>query len=231
MVTHFTPQALKFLRGLKRNNDRTWFAARKHIYEAEVKAPMLAIIAELNEQMLDFAPLHVRPPQKVAMRIYRDIRFSHDKRPYKRNASAWWSRDGLEKTSGGGYYFHVGPEGLVIAAGVYMPEREQLIAIRRHIAEHHAELRKLLAARKLRSLMSEFEGAPLTRAPKGYPPDHPAIDLLLPRQWGFSATLPVEIAITPALQKEIIARFKAAAPVVDFLNTPLAASLRKLPLF
>jgi len=196
-----------------------------------VKAPMLAIIAELNEQMLDFAPLHVRPPQKVAMRIYRDIRFSHDKRPYKRNASAWWSRDGLEKTSGGGYYFHVGPEGLVIAAGVYMPEREQLIAIRRHIAEHHAELRKLLAARKLRSLMSEFEGAPLTRAPKGYPPDHPAIDLLLPRQWGFSATLPVEIAITPALQKEIIARFKAAAPVVDFLNTPLAASLRKLPLF
>jgi len=231
MVTHFTPQALKFLRGLKRNNDRTWFAARKHIYEAEVKAPMLAIIAELNEQMLDFAPLHVRPPQKVAMRIYRDIRFSHDKRPYNRNASAWWSRDGLEKTSGGGYYFHVGPEGLVIAAGVYMPEREQLIAIRRHIAEHHAELRKLLAARKLRSLMSEFEGAPLTRAPKGYPPDHPAIDLLLPRQWGFSATLPVEIAITPALQKEIIARFKAAAPVVDFLNTPLAASLRKLPLF
>ena len=231
MVTHFTPQALKFLRGLKRNNDRTWFAARKHIYEAEVKAPMLAIIAELNEQMLDFAPLHVRPPQKVAMRIYRDIRFSHDKRPYKRNASAWWSRDGLEKTSGGGYYFHMGPEGLVIAAGVYMPERDQLIAIRRHIAEHHAELRKLLAARKLRSLMSEFEGAPLTRAPKGYPPDHPAIDLLLPRQWGFSATLPVEIAITPALQKEIIARFKAAAPVVDFLNTPLAASLRKLPLF
>ncbi len=99
---------------------------------------MLAIIAELNEPMLAFAPHHVRPPQKIAMRIYRDIRFSHDKRPYKRNAGAWWSRDGLEKTSGGGYYFHIGPEGLVIAAGVYMPEREQLLAIRRHIAEHHA---------------------------------------------------------------------------------------------
>ncbi|HEY0309411.1 MAG TPA: DUF2461 domain-containing protein [Acidobacteriaceae bacterium] len=231
MATHFSPNALKFLRGLKRNNDRIWFAERKPIYEAEIKAPMLAIIAELNEQILSFAPLHVRPPQKVAMRIYRDIRFSPDKRPYKRNASAWWSRDGLEKTSGGGYYFHIGPEGLVIAAGVYMPEREQLLAIRRHIAEHHAELRRLLAARKLRSLMSEFEGSPLTRAPKGYLPDHPAIDLLLPRQWGFSATLPVETATTPALQKEIIARFKAAAPVVDFLNTPLAAALRKRPLF
>jgi len=231
MPTHFSPEALKFLRGLKRNNDRTWFAARKHIYEAEVKAPMLAIIAELNEPMLAFAPHHVRPPQKIAMRIYRDIRFSHDKRPYKRNAGAWWSRDGLEKTSGGGYYFHIGPEGVQIAAGVYMPEREQLLAIRRHIAENHEQFRKLLAEKKLRSLMRDFEGTPLTRAPKGFAPDHPAIDLLLPRQWGFSALLDAEDATKPSLQKEILTRFKAAAPVVDFLNTPLAAMLRKRPLF
>ena len=231
MPSHFSPAALKFMRSLKRNNDRVWFAKNKPIYESEIKAPMLAIIAELNEQMLAFAPHHVRPPQKIAMRIYRDIRFSHDKRPYKRNAGAWWSRDGLEKTSGGGYYFHIGPEGLVIAAGVYMPEREQLLAIRRYIAEHHTEFRKLLAEKKRRTLMRDFEGTPLTRAPKGFAPDHPAIDLLLPRQWGFSATLDAEAATKPTLQKEILARFKAAAPVVDFLNTPLAASLRKRPLF
>ena len=95
---HFNEQALKFLRGLKRNNNREWFEPRKAIYEKELKAPMLAVLAAINDAMIDFAPDNVQPPQKAMMRIYRDIRFSHDKRPYKRNAGAWWSRDGLEKT-------------------------------------------------------------------------------------------------------------------------------------
>ena len=86
MGTHFSDEALKFLRGLKRNNDREWFAERKAVYEREVKAPMLALIAEMNEAMLGFAPENVRPPQKAMMRIYRDIRFSQDKRPYKISA-------------------------------------------------------------------------------------------------------------------------------------------------
>ena len=84
------------------------------------------------------------------MRIYRDIRFSSDKRPYKSHISAWWSREGLEKTSGGGYYMHISPEEVLIAAGVYMPEREQLLAIRQHLLVHHAEVRQALMDRKLR---------------------------------------------------------------------------------
>jgi uncharacterized protein (TIGR02453 family) len=88
----FTPATLKFLRALKRNNDRDWFNARKPLYESEVKAPLLALITELNEHLLAFTPHHVRPPQKIAMRIYRDIRFSPNKLPYKSHASAWWSR-------------------------------------------------------------------------------------------------------------------------------------------
>ena len=111
MATHFSNEALKFLRGLKRNNDREWFGARKAVYEREVKAPMLALIGEMNEAMLGFAPENVRPPQKAMMRIYRDIRFSADKRPYKIQQGAWWARTGLEKTSGGGFYFHVSGDG------------------------------------------------------------------------------------------------------------------------
>ena len=230
MATHFSPEALKFLRGLKRNNDRGWFQARKAVYERELKTPMLALVGEINEAMLAFAPENVRPPQKAMMRIYRDIRFSKDKRPYKTNVAAWWARTGLEKTSGGGYYFHLSPDEVVIAAGVYMPEREQLLAIRRHLVGHHAELRKILAGRKLRSLMQEFDGLRLSRPPKGFSADDPAMDLLLCRQWGVAAHLPPETATKPTLLKEIVERFKAAGPMVDLLNAPLVPKPKR-PLF
>ncbi len=98
MPSHFTPAAMTFLRGLSRNNDRNWFNARKRIYETELKAPMLALIDELTRSMADYAPEHMRPAHKSMMRIYRDIRFSPDKRPYKTHLSAWWSRRGMEKT-------------------------------------------------------------------------------------------------------------------------------------
>jgi uncharacterized protein (TIGR02453 family) len=230
MATHFSNEALKFLRGLKRNNDRIWFDARKPIYERELKAPMLALIGEMNEAMADFAPMYIRPPQKIMMRIYRDIRFSKDKRPYKTHISAWWAREGLEKTSGGGFYFHVSPEEVFIAAGVYMPEREQLLAIRRYLAEHHEEYRALMKGKKLRSLMTEGDGAPLTRAPKGFPEDHPAIDLLKKRQWTLSTSLHGEAALETTLVKSVVERFKAVAPVIDLLNEPLIAKPKR-PLF
>jgi uncharacterized protein (TIGR02453 family) len=230
MAVHFTPAAPRFLRALKRNNDRTWFAERKPLYERELKAPLLALIAEINEHMLDFAPFHVRPPQKIAMRIYRDIRFAKDKRPYKLNVAAWWAREGLEKTSGGGYYFEFNGEALTIAAGVYMPEREQLLAIRRYLLDHHEDYRRIVSGKKFRTALTEFDGIKLTRAPKGFPVDHPALDLLLHRQWGVSAQLPIERALLPTLAKDIADRFRLAAPLVDLLNTPIQPKPRK-PLF
>lgn len=223
---------MKFLRGLKRNNDRAWFEPRKPIYENELKAPMLALIGEVTAAMMDFAPHHIRPAQKCMMRIYRDTRFSADKSPYKKQIASWWAREGLEKTSGGGYYFHISAQEVVIAAGVYMPEREQLLAIRTHLLEHHEELRRMLADKKLKKALSEFDGLRLTRPPKGFPADHPAMDLLLCRQWGLAATLPAEAALKPTLAKEIISRFQLAAPVVDFLNAPLTTKpVKRKPLF
>ena len=227
---HFQPEAIKFLRGLKRNNDREWFEPRKAIYESALKAPMLSVIAAINEALHDFAPDNVRPPQKAMMRIYRDVRFSPNKSPYKTQVAAWWARTGLEKTSGGGFYMHVSATELTVAAGVYMPEREQLLAIRTHLLEHHAELRKLLDGKKLKAKLHEFEGNRLTRPPKGFPADHPGIDLLLCRQWGVAASLPVEIATTPALVKEITDRFRLAAPIVALLNAPLIGKPKK-PMF
>jgi uncharacterized protein (TIGR02453 family) len=230
MGTHFSSDAMKFLRGLKRNNDRDWFAERKPIYERELKEPLLALIGEVNDAMVDFAPQHVRPPQKIAMRIYRDIRFSKDKRPYKNNVAGWWARDGLQKTSGAGFYFHINTTEVMVAAGVYMPEREQLLAIRRYLVDHHKEFRAVLAAKKLRSLMQESDGARLTRPPKGFSADDPAIDLLMCRQWGVSATLPLETAMDATFGKKIVERFKAAAPMIEMLNTPLLGKPKR-PMF
>src|SRR5271168_4826418 len=103
----FSEESLKFLRALKRNNRRDWFDPRKPLFEAVLKMPMLRVVEGVTAAMTDFAPDHVRPAQKCVMRIYRDTRFSNDKTPYKTNVAAWWSRHGLEKTSGGGFYFHL----------------------------------------------------------------------------------------------------------------------------
>jgi uncharacterized protein (TIGR02453 family) len=225
MPTHFTPEALKFLRSLARHNDRAWFDPRKSIYERELKAPMLALIEEINHSLARFAPDHVRPPHKAMLRIYRDTRFDASRgtppRPYKTNIAAWWVHAGLEKTSGAGFYFHVSPKETVVAAGIYMPTPAQLLAIRRHIEIHHAELRALLAGHKLRAVMPDCDGRPLTRPPRGFPADSSAIDLLLCRRWEVSATLPAERATMPGLLKDITTRFALAAPLVHFLNAPI----------
>lgn len=212
---------MKFLRGLKRNNRRDWFDPRKPLFEAVLKAPMLKVVEGVTAAMTDFAPEHVRPPAKSMMRIYRDTRFSNDKSPYKTQVAAWWSRHGLEKTSGGGYYMHLSAENLTIAAGVYMPEREQLMAIRTYLLDHHEELRRLLQNKKLLRLFTLDHGEMLSRPPKGFCAEHPAIDLIKCRQWAVFARLPVEEALSPKLVKTVADHFRAAAPLVKLLNEPL----------
>jgi uncharacterized protein (TIGR02453 family) len=230
MGTHFSGEALKFLRGLKRHNDREWFGARKDVYERELKAPMLALIGEVNDAMVEFAPENVQPPQKAMMRIYRDIRFSKDKRPYKIHQAAWWGRSGMEKNSGCGFYFSVSATEVTVAAGVFMPGREQLLAIRRYLMEHHAEFRAVMAGKKLRALMQEDDGMRLTRPPKGFCAEDPAIDLLMCRQWGVVARLPGEWATRPTLVKDVVERFKVASPMVAMVNAPLVGKPKR-PIF
>ena len=220
----FRPEALTFLRNLARHNDREWFTPRKAQYEELLKEPMLAVIRKITEAMLEFAPQHVRPAEKSMFRIYRDTRFSNDKRPYKTHVAAWWTHTGLDKTSGAGYYFHVSPKEVIIAAGAYMPEKEQLAAIRHWLLDHHVGFRKLLQNAAVRRTFVEFEGNALTRPPKGFPADHPALDLVRCRQWGLSAALPPETALDSKLAQTVTRHFKIAAPVVDALNAPLAAA-------
>ena len=221
VVPYFRPAAFTFLRALARHNDREWFKPRKAQYEAELREPMLAVVRRINAAMEEFAPQYVRPADKELFRIYRDTRFASDKRPYKTHVAAWWRHEGMQKTSGAGFYFHVEAKEVLIAAGVYMPEKEQLMAIRHWLLEHHAELRKLLKRPLVRRLYDEMEGNPLVRAPKGFPAEHPGMDLIRCRQWGLSAALPAKAALEKNIAEVAIRYFKAAAPVVDALNRPL----------
>ena len=225
-VPYFRPEALTFLRNLAKHNDRAWFTPRKAEFEAELKEPMLAIVRRITDAMVEFAPNHVRPAEKSLFRIYRDTRFSSDKRPYKTHVAAWWSHQGLEKTSGAGYYFHVSAKEIIIAAGSYMPDKDQLAAIRHWLLDHHREFKKLLQRPAVRRTFDEFEGNALTRPPKGFPCEHPGMDLIRCRQWGLAAELPAKAALKKDFAGVVIRYFKIAAPVVDALNTPIAAALK-----
>lgn len=219
---HFSEQTFDFLDELEHRNEREWFEANKPTYEHELKERMLAVVESLNDAMVDFAVDHVRPPKKAMLRIYRDVRFSKDKTPYKTHVAASWPRHGLEKTGGAGYFLQVGVHGVMVAGGAYAPQSAQLRFIRDYILDHHAELRSVLAAPALCQLAEPFEGMKLIRPPRGFPADHPAADLLLNRSWALFAQLPGDVALDDTFTDRVIERFRALQPIVDFLNVPLA---------
>jgi len=214
----FHEEALRFLRGLRRNNRREWFESRRPIFERELKAPMLALIESVCSAMVDYAPNHIRPANRILFRIYRDTRFSADKSPYKQHIAAWWGHTGMQKTSGAGYYFHLSGTEMILAAGVYMPAKDQLLAIRRHLLDHHEEFRSLIKDRRLRRRFGLHDPNALTRDPKGFPADHPAAEYIRWRQWGVTTALPAEAALDHKLPRTLNTHFALAAPLVDFLN-------------
>jgi uncharacterized protein (TIGR02453 family) len=136
----FPPEALTFLRNLKRNNNREWFQPRKQIFETQLKEPMLALCDALNGEFAKFGPDYINDPKKALFRIYRDTRFSSDKTPYKTHVAAIFRRRG-EKRSSPAFYCSLSLEGVGVAGGLYEPEPEHLPAIRSWLAENHPEFR------------------------------------------------------------------------------------------
>ena len=134
---------------------------------------MLAIVRKITDAMLDFAPNHVRPAEKSLFRIYRDTRSPTTSAPTKRTWRPGGHTPELDKTSGAGYYFHVSPKEVIVAAGAYMPEKEQLAAIRNWLLDHHAEFRKPLARPAIKRTFSEFEGNALRCRRRGFPASTP----------------------------------------------------------
>jgi len=219
MFPGFSPEALTFLRSLKRNNRREWFQPRKEIFETKVKIPMVQLVEAINAELLDFAPDHVTDPKKAVYRIYRDTRFSADKTPYKTHVAAIFPDHNLGKQSSAGFYFHLTAKSVGIAAGSYMPGPDELRAFRTWLAENHKKFRD--AARKPEKMLGKLQGSSVTRMPKGFDAGHPAEDLIRMKQWLYWVELDAKMATTSRLLPELVKRFRAAAPVIAMLNAPL----------
>lgn len=219
-------EAIQFLRDLEKNNNRDWFEANRTTYLEKVKAPLEALVTAVGAEMTKFAPESATAPGKAIYRIYRDTRFSSDKTPYKTHMGASFFRNDLGKHTAGGYYFELSHKYVGFAGGVYMPEADNLRLIRVHIMDNFPRFKKLLADKKLAD-MGEVQGGTLSRPPKGFPPDHPAIDWLKRKQFFYWRELPASLATSPDILKEICARFKAMAPFINFLNEPLLSMKQK----
>ena len=227
MTVPFTAETMRFLRGLAKHNDRTWFEERRPVYERAVRAPLLALVEAVNAELDEVAPEFVRPANKIALRIFRDTRFSPDKRPYKHHLGAWWARRGLGKEAGAGFYLQVGPETSFFAAGLYQPEREGMLTIRQWFAEHadayNDTVAPLLRAEGGACAMQELDPQPLSRNPKGFAPDHPAGARLRARNWGVTVAIAPEVVLSEALHATVAGHLRRVAPLVDLLNGPLLA--------
>lgn len=217
----FSKETLAFLTRLKRNNRREWFNARKDEYESHVRAPMLEIIDRLAVDMRGIAPELLVGPKSM-YRIYRDVRFSENKQPYKTHvAASFWHRD-LGKGGGAGMYFHVAPDGVWIGGGMYHPEPQQLYRVREHLAANVRHFRSIVEAPAFkRALDGGLEGEQLTRVPRGFAKDHEAADYLRYRQFLVGKEYPARFAADPKLYAGILDVFRRIAPLIRFLNEAL----------
>jgi uncharacterized protein (TIGR02453 family) len=226
----FSPKALSFFRQLQRNNKREWFQPRKETFENELRKPMIDLVEMINDDLRSFAADNVTEPSKAIYRIYRDTRFSKDKTPYKTHIAASFHRRGLPKHSGAGYYFSVSHKEVEVAAGTYMPGPEELGAVRRAIAKDSKTLIKLLSDRALRRTVGEIQGEKYARPPKGFESiaaNNPAAgELLKHKQLYFYITLDAKLAMSSKLRREVVSRFRAMAPVVDWLNAAMLGAMR-----
>ena len=217
----FSKKTLAFLRALKRNNDREWFRARKLEYEQHVRGPMVGLLGRLARDLPAFAPDLVSDPRVCLFRIYRDTRFSNDKRPLKTNVAAHFPSRKFPKGEGAGLYIEVAPQWVWIGGGIYMPSSPELNAIRAAIAADPRKFHRLVSAPPFRKAVGELGGEQLTRVPRGYLKDHPAADYLRRKQFIGGREYPAGFALSPRFYSELLSVFRGIAPLVGFLNNAI----------
>jgi uncharacterized protein (TIGR02453 family) len=218
---NFPAETLRFLRALKRNNRREWFEAHRDDYESYVRQPMTAIVERLAVDLRAFAPELIASPKVSMYRIYRDTRFSADKKPYKTHVAAVFPTRGLAKHEGAGTYFHVSPDEVWIGGGMYMPQPPQLFAVREHIAGHVRQLRAIVESPAFRKQVGALSGDTLSRVPRGFARDHPAAEFLKYKHFIAGAEFPPAFATDPKFYKTLLGVFRQLMPLARFLNAPL----------
>jgi uncharacterized protein (TIGR02453 family) len=217
--THFEPALFAFLRELKLNNRREWFALNKERYEDAIKVPAQRFIADLSPGLARISPHFLADPRPVGgslFRIFRDTRFGRDKTPFKTHVGIQFRHRSHNDVHAPGYYLHLEPRGCFVAAGTWRPDAGALARIREAI---QSDPRKWKRARDNRrfSAVYALSGASLIRTPRGVDPAHPFIDDLKRTDFVAVASLS-EREVTAA---GFLGRFQGlcrdAAPLVRFL--------------
>lgn len=227
--TSFTPKAFAFLKGLARNNRKEWFEAHRDDYETELKQPLALLIEEVDVHLAEIIPEVIGSPKKSAFRIHRDVRFSKDKSPYKTHVACWFfHRDaghgvGSEAAHGGaGFYFHMSPAGSFCGGGIWMPPRPALARIRQCLVDDTEGWEELVLDRGFTKRFGKLDPeAMLSRPPRGFAPDHPAMQWLRYQSFTAGCELPEATVLSPKLPSVLAKHFEAMTPFVRWLNNAL----------
>ncbi len=180
----FPKAGIDFLKRLKKNNNREWFAKHKHEYEASVKLPMQCLIVTLAGKLHDDIPEIEFNPKRSIFRIHRDVRFSKNKAPYKTNIAASFELRGKKQSfETPGLYVHISPGEIFIGGGMYMPMGDQFKGIRKSIADKPKEFLAVINDKNFKKRFGGLKGERLVKAPLGFPRDHPMIEHLKHKQF------------------------------------------------
>jgi uncharacterized protein (TIGR02453 family) len=225
----FTAETLRFLRALARHNRRPWFEAHRAEYESHVRGPLRELVEEMDVRLALAAPEICGDPKRSIFRIYRDVRFSDDKSPYKTHAACWFyhrdasHRVGQESHGGGaGFYFQIAPGNSFLGGGIWMPPREALAKLRDAIAEDPKGFARTVTAPAVaRRFGGLDEDAVLTRVPRGYAPEHPAAEWLKYKSFTLGRALSDREATSARLPALLQQDFAAILPLVRWLNAAL----------
>jgi uncharacterized protein (TIGR02453 family) len=217
MPAYFTPDSFRFLSRLNRNNNRDWFLAHKDEYSALLHEPALRFITDFAAPLYRITPHLVADPRSSRgslFRIYRDTRFSPDKRPYKTHLAMRFSHRGKDVHSPG-FYLHLAPEGCFAACGLWHPEPPTLLKVRQAIVSRPAEWRKI------RKLLNWDDAGKLSRPPRGFPCDHEFVEDLKLRDLGTAVDLTLDQVCSPRFLATFSTACRKMSPVAAFLSSAL----------
>ena len=214
----FPREGIRFLERLKRNNNRPWFQKHKDEYEELVRFPMQCLIGSLIPRMADIAPEIELHPRKSIFRIYRDVRFSKNKSPYKTNIAASFQFRGKKApTELPGLYLGIEPGEIYVGGGLYMPTGEQLKAIRKSMVDHPDGYLAVVENKRFRKELGGIQGEDLQKAPLGFPRDHPMIEHLRHKQFYAGKELGHQACFKASFVDTVCQTFADTMPLVRWL--------------
>ena len=218
---YITPKLFRFFRELSKNNDRDWFEANKQRYEDDVRGPLLAFIDDFTEPLYRISPHFRADARKVGgslFRIFRDVRFSKDKTPYKTHAGVHFRHENAKDAHAPGFYLHLEPGQVFVGAGIWHPETAVARQIRAAILEHPDKWKKAVKSAAFTKHGFTLDGESLKRPPAGGDADHPLIEDLKRKDFIAVADLTEKEACEPRFPKVFANRCKSTSAFVEFLS-------------